>query len=326
MRGQHVQQPHRPGVAHQRGQFSCTRSDKVGKGGVFQALGLVFGRENLGFQLFQLLGDVALGLRQGLLADPAFRHLVLVGVADFEVVPKHVVERHLQPRDSRGLSLPVSDGVKGFLAVERQPAHVVELGVDPSGNDLSLADGHGGFVHELLVQPGEQCAARAQGLQIRQQRSFPSRGVGHRLHGVQSPADMAQFAGVDAARTRLGSQPLEVPHTSEDGPQFMAKGDFFCQPVHGFVALGQRVQVGQRRHQGPTQSPPAHGRACPVQDLDQRGAVFVVWVQDFKIAHREPVQPHPVGGSQPGHALDVGRFPVVGQIQVMEHSPNRNGG
>ena len=199
MRGQHVQEPHRPGVAHQRGKFLCTGAHEAGKGGGFQGLGLVFGRENLGFQVLQFLGDVALGLRQGLLPDPAFGNLVLVGVADFQVVAKHVVERHLQPGDARGLGLPVADGVESFLAVERQPPHVVELGIDPGGDDLPLPNGHCGLVDEFLVQPGQKGTARAQRFEVRQQRGFPCRRVRHRLHGVQPTANVAQLAGVDAA-------------------------------------------------------------------------------------------------------------------------------
>ena len=107
-----------------------------------------------------------------------------------------------------------------------------------------------------------------------------------------APADVAQFAGVDAARTRLGSQPLEVPHTSEDGPQFVAKGDFFGQPIDGFVPLGQACPGRSTAPRVPVEVPDHPWGACPVQNFHQRGAVFVVRVQDFKVAHREPVKPH----------------------------------
>ena len=249
-----------------------------------------------------------------------------MGVADFEVVSKHVVERHFQPGDSRGFGLSVADGVEGFLAVERQPPHVVELGIDPSGDDLTLPDGRGGLVDELLVQPGQKGAARAQRFEVRQQRGLPGCRVGHSLHGVQPTADVAQFAGVDATSTRLGGQPLEVPHTPEDGSQFVTKGDFLGQPIDGFVPLGQGVHVGQWCHECSAECPTTHGGARPVQNLHQRGAILVVRVQDFEVAHRESVQPHAVGGPQPGHALDMGRLSVVGQVEVMEHGANRDGG
>ena len=48
--------------------------------------------ENFSFVLFEFFRDVALGLRERLLADPIVRNFILVRVAHFEVISEDVIE------------------------------------------------------------------------------------------------------------------------------------------------------------------------------------------------------------------------------------------
>ena len=54
---------------------------------------------------FQLRRDIALSLRKGLLAYPSFGHLVLKGVAHFEIIAEDIVESNLQRGDASLLRL-----------------------------------------------------------------------------------------------------------------------------------------------------------------------------------------------------------------------------
>ena len=197
--GQHVEQPHRPGVRHQGRHLRHTSRHECGKGGVFEGFGLFFGIEDLGFQFLQLFGDVALCLGQGLLADPAFGNFVLVGIADFEVVAKHVVEGDFQSGDACDFCLSIANGVQRFLAVKGQTPHLVQFVADALGDDFTFANGGGGFVHQFLVQPREQGGARRKLLEVGQEGIFARGGVGDALHGVKSPSHMPHLSGIDAA-------------------------------------------------------------------------------------------------------------------------------
>ena len=72
---------------------------------LFQGQDLVFRTEYLLFVFFQFLRDVTLGVRQGLLAHPLGRHLVAIGVTDFDVVAEDVVVTDFETTDPRGFCL-----------------------------------------------------------------------------------------------------------------------------------------------------------------------------------------------------------------------------
>ena len=191
-----------------------------------------------------------------------------MGVADFEVVPKYVVERHLQPGDSRGLGLPIADGVEGFLTVERQPPHVVELGIDPGGDDLALSDGHRGLVDEFLVQPGQKRAARAQRFEIRQQRNFPCRRVGHPCTACSPRRTWPNSRGLMRPELALEVSRSRSPHV-RGWSAIRGEGRFLRPTDRRLRAVGPSGQVGQRRHECPSKCPTTHGGARPVQNFHQ---------------------------------------------------------
>ena len=56
---------------------------------------LIFSAQNLLFVLLQLLGDIAFSLGQCLLANPLWRNQFLIGVANLEVIAKHIIISYL---------------------------------------------------------------------------------------------------------------------------------------------------------------------------------------------------------------------------------------
>ena len=98
--GQHVHFGQRVGGGLQPVGGAVTRSRKLHEHVVFQCLGLLFGREDLFFVLFQLRRDVPLRILERLFADVFGRHLVAMGVRDFQVVAEHLVESDLDAGDA----------------------------------------------------------------------------------------------------------------------------------------------------------------------------------------------------------------------------------
>ncbi len=74
------------------------------------------------FIFLQIRRDVPLGVRQRLLADVVSRDLLTVGVGDLDVVPEHVVETHLQRRNSGPFTFLLLQIRDPFFAAERHGA------------------------------------------------------------------------------------------------------------------------------------------------------------------------------------------------------------
>ena len=73
---------------------------KLGENLVFQRSEPVFGGKHLIFQLFQLLGDVALTVGEGLLADVIRGHLIDKGLGYLNIITEYPVEAHFQGADA----------------------------------------------------------------------------------------------------------------------------------------------------------------------------------------------------------------------------------
>ena len=75
--------------------------------------------------------DVALGVDECLFPDPFGRHLILVGVAHFDIVPEHVVETYFERRYSGGGALSPGCSaehrgrVRGARGVRRVPGRLL---------------------------------------------------------------------------------------------------------------------------------------------------------------------------------------------------------
>ena len=86
------------------------------------------------------------------------------------------------------------------------------------------------------------------------------------------------------------------------------------------------LQFCQWRHQGTSQRPAAHGRARAVQDVHEGGAIRMIGMQDFEVAHREAVQPHSFVWPKPADSLEVIQLAMVRGVQVVQHYTHGHGG
>ena len=93
---EHVEPGHERGIELQRRYVLRHRSYKFGVQPGLDCLYLFLRAENLLLVVFQLGGDVAFGVHEGLLAYPRRRHLVLVGVRYLDIVPENIVVAYFQ--------------------------------------------------------------------------------------------------------------------------------------------------------------------------------------------------------------------------------------
>ena len=120
------------GTLLQRLELGADEAHQLVVDALFEHEHLLLGTQNLLLVFLELLGDVTLGVGQRLLADPRVGHLVLVGIADLDVITEDIVVAQLERRDAGRLALALLDAQQVVLAVEGDAAQVVELGVDPS--------------------------------------------------------------------------------------------------------------------------------------------------------------------------------------------------
>ena len=115
---QHIQSRHRSCRLLNARQFGCHSHPNllVQLGCPFH--GVLLGVQHPFLQLLDLLGNVPLRVGQGLLADIMGRHLVLEGVGNLDVIPKHPVVTDAQRADTGGFLFP-------FLYFRQNPADIL---------------------------------------------------------------------------------------------------------------------------------------------------------------------------------------------------------
>ena len=108
-----------------------------GKNLIFQRGNAILCPQNGSFQLFELLGNIALAVGKGLLPDVVLRHLPLIGLGNFNIVAEHPVIAHLEL------------GNAGFLPLRRLNAGKVAL---TAGHDIPQ------LVHAFIVAVPDHAA------------------------------------------------------------------------------------------------------------------------------------------------------------------------
>ena len=194
---QHVQSGHRLGGGLHPGQLVRYKPAHLLKELGLQGDGFVVGAQNAVFQVFQLLGDVALAAGEGLLADVILGHLVFVAVGHLDVIAEHPVVAGFQLGDAGALPLPGLYRGDELPAAVHVPLDLVQLLVVAVPDDVPLPDGEGRVVHNggvnelghvlqavhLLAQLLEQ-----RGLAALQQREEPRQPLEGRGQRAQLPA------------------------------------------------------------------------------------------------------------------------------------------
>ena len=178
---QAVDAGHDGGVAQQHGERPADVGHQLGVDALLDDEHLLLGAQNLLLVLLELLGDVALGVGEGLFADPVGGNLLLVGIAHLDVVAEDVVVADFQRRDARRLALALLDAREVVLAVQGDAAQVVQLGIDAVGDDAAL-------LYLVVLRVGVDLAGNA---------------LAHLLQGVDPVGQLVQPLAVGGFHRRL---------------------------------------------------------------------------------------------------------------------------
>ena len=108
----------------------------------FQRENLFFGSQNLLLVFFQLLRNIAFGLCQRLFANPVVRYFVFIRITHLQIVAKHIVVTYFQRGDARLLGLAFLNLHQILLAMFRNVAQLIELGIASTSDNVT-------FVHQL---------------------------------------------------------------------------------------------------------------------------------------------------------------------------------
>src|SRR5690554_2531963 len=118
--------------------------------------------------LLKLLGNVALGIDQGLLTDPGFGHLVLMRIAYLYVVTKNIVESNFQGRYARTLPFPFLKLSQIILPRVSDAAQLIELRRNTGTNNAPPVQQGRRIVFQLAVDAFGHLPT---GIQVLAQRS-----------------------------------------------------------------------------------------------------------------------------------------------------------
>ncbi len=138
-----------------------------------------------------------------------------MGVAHFDIVAEDVVVADLERRDARRLALALLDACQVILAVERDAAQVVQLGIHAVGDDAALLN----LVVERIgvYLPRDAVAHAGHQVDLRRQRmqSVVVRGFERRLEQFDRKErilELHQFPGRHPRRGDTRRDTLHVAH------------------------------------------------------------------------------------------------------------------
>ena len=299
------------------------------QGGVdfaFHAGDVIFGREDLLFVFLELLGDIAFGVYQRLLAHPLRGHLALEGVAHLDVVAENVVVAYLEAADTGPLCLPFLHLQEITLASGGDVAELVEPAVHTAGYHLALAYLHGGILRHGgadLAQQGAAVLHALEQLLQRRRRVFAAEGADG-LHLSERPAELHHFTREYPAGRRAGDYPFKVADVFYKSAQIREFLLVLGEEFNYVVTLVQGAAVHYGHRQPLPQKTGSHGGGAAVDGLGQAHSLPAgVALEDFQVAEGEAVHPHEPALFDAGQAADV---PEAGMFGLFKVDDQRSGG
>lgn len=216
-RREHIQLRHRAGGGLDAAKLRRKVAQQLLKEFALQHQQPLAGAQDLVFQVFQILGDVALGIGQRLLAHKVRGHLIGEGFADLDVIAEHPVEAHLQGADAGLLlKLCLHLGQKALAAVDDVP-QFVHLRREAFPDDAAVLEGGGGVLvdggHDAVVDVGEGVDLHRQRLQLGAVKALGQLPQTGQL-GAGGGQGVHLFGG-GAAVDRAGHQPLHIEHMAQ---------------------------------------------------------------------------------------------------------------
>ena len=204
-------------VALQLADALCRRLHEGAVDAGFEHDDAVFRAEDFLFVFFEFLRDVALCTDERLLANPFFRHKLLVGVAHLHIVAEHVVETDFQTLDAGALDFAFLHAEQVVLAGALDVPQFVELRIHPMPDDPAFGHQQRRVAAEFALNAGAQFGAGVElltdGADALLRGSHTD--VFENDHRFQCQPQLLHFAWVDASRGHFRDDALQVAHLRE---------------------------------------------------------------------------------------------------------------
>ena len=272
-----IQLRHRRGAGLDPGHLAGKLRTQVGEQLIFQGGDPVAGGENIALQVFQLLGDIALAVYQGLLSDIGVGDLILEGVGHLDIIAEHLVIADFQGADTGFLFLlGLHRGHEALAPVEDAP-EPVHLRVEAVPDKLALPDGEGGLVPEGI---GNTLCQVIQGVQGAVELVEATLGEGRQQRldsgklfhgGPQGHHIPAPGAAVDDA----AHEPLHITDTGECQNQLLPGDGVIYQALHAIRTAVNIPDAEKRPFQPAAQHPRTHGGLGLIQHPQEAALFFL---------------------------------------------------
>ena len=138
--GKHIKTRKDTAVLLDRGYIPLYRGDKLSIYPGLEHINLLLCPENLLLIFLKFLCYISFSIYKGLLSYPFRRHLVLGSIAHLKVISENGVETNLKSRYPGTFRLTLLQIKKIVLSVTRQTAQLVQFGVYPGSDYISLSD------------------------------------------------------------------------------------------------------------------------------------------------------------------------------------------
>ena len=296
---------------------------------VFQGHHPLGGRQDLVLQILQLLGDEPLAVHQCLLADVCIRHLVLKGVADFNVIAEHLVVADLQGADAGGLFLLGLHLRDDALAALQDVPQAVHLFVKAVPDEAALPDGKRRLVAD---GSGDALADIVQSVQLRRQLAQAAVGKGGQLllHSGQLFDGRPEGGHVPPAGGAVddaADKPLHVPQARHGGDQLLPGDGVVHQSADGGVPLADGGDAEQGPLQPGPEAPGAHGRFGLVQHPEKTPLFLLVpqGLRQFQVPAGRQVQLHEPALLVVVQVVDMGEVRFLCLVQIIQQTAQGHG-
>ena len=296
---------------------------------IFQSHHPLRGGEDLLLQILKFLGDVPLGVDQGLLADVGLRHLVLERIGYFDVIAEDFVVADLQRADAGALLLPGLHLHNDALAAFEDMAQPVHLRVEAVPDEAAFPHGKGRIVTDGCTNPGPHILQKVQlGRQLGELAVRKGRQLGMDLgQPLNGRPQRGQIPAAGGAVDDAADEPLHVAQTGKGRDQLLPGDGIVHQCRHGAAAPGNGGHAQKRPLQPAPQAPAAHGGAGLVQH-PQQGALFLLAPQSCRQLQVPPgrqVQLHEPALLIVIQGIDVGKVRLLGLIEIIQKAAQSHG-
>ena len=323
---QAVELCHQCGVGLDGGGVAGKRLDQGGIEPRFQCKDFFLGSHYLFFIVLEFLGDVALGVDQRLLAYPLGRHLVLVGVAHFQIVAKDIVVANLEALDAGGLCLALLDLEQVVLALIGNLAKLIQLGTDALGYDTALCGKQGrvggylaGNAVAYLLTEGKVLAHVTQGGIV-----CLAAGFLYGREGLKRHPKLYHIPRRDAAHADLAHNAFQIANAQQLFLHQRAEVGMAEEAVHHVLSATHLGHVLEGEHDPAAQHSGAHGSDGLVYDIEQGDSALVHGTQQFQAADGELVQSYKAVFLNAAEGGDVAQLVVLREFHILEDYARRH--